>query len=174
MGSDVYDELKAMVGQDQPGPVGSGDVCKHMIRHWCEAMEDGNPLYTDEEYARTSKYGSIIAPPTMIWSWVMPPLWPPREERPEVYEKIFAACAKGGFDQVIDTDIEMEFFRSLFPGDTVTAVTKVRDVTAEKRTHLGNGHFITLESTYRNQEAELVCAQIVTLFIYRAGGGDEA
>lgn len=167
MDPDVFGELKALVRQDQPTPVGAGEVCKHTIRHWCEAMEDGNPLYTNEEYARTGKYESIIAPPTMIWSWVMPPLWPSKEP-PEVYKRIFEACAKGRFDQIIDTDVEMEFLRPLFPGDKVTAMTKARDVTAEKRTQLGNGHFITFESTYKNQKGELVCIQTVTLFIYSA------
>ena len=172
MNAGVYEELRSMIGQDQPEMVATDEVCKHMIRHWCEAMEDANPLYTDEDYARDSKYGSIIAPPPMIWSWVIPPLWPPRG-RPEVWEKVFQACGKGGFDQVIDTDVEMEFHRPLFPGDRVTAVTKMHDVTDEKRTHLGRGHFITVESSYRNQKAELVCVQWVTLLIYKARGSDE-
>ena len=166
VGSVVYDELKEMIGQDQPEMIATDEVCKHMIRHWCEAMEDGNPLYTDEEYARTSKYGSIVAPPTMIQSWVIPPLWP-RREMPAVYKAIFETCAKDGFDQVVDTECEMEFRRPLFPRDRVCAVTKVCDVSKEKNTALGTGHFVTLESHYRNQNAELVCIQRVTLLIYR-------
>jgi len=172
MSTDVYGELKAMIGQDQAEMMATDEVCKHMIRHWCEAMEDANPLYTDEEYARNSKYGSIIAPPPMIWSWVIPPLWP-SSGRPELWESIFQACAKGGFDQVIDTDVEMEFYRPLFPGDRVTAVIKMYNVTEEKRTNLGRGHFITVESIYKDQKAELVCVQRVTLLIYKAGVSDE-
>lgn len=169
MSSGVYEELKAMIGQDQPQMVATDEVCKQMIRHWCEAMEDANPLYTDEDYARRSKYGSIIAPPPMIWAWVIPPLWPP-QGRPKVWEDVFQACAKGGFDQVLDTDVEMDFYRPLFPGDRVSAETKVYDVTAEKQTYLGRGHFVTTESTYTNQKKELVCVQRVTLLIYRTKG----
>ena len=39
------------------------------IRHWCEVMRDANPLYTDEEYASKSRYGGIVAPPTMVQTW---------------------------------------------------------------------------------------------------------
>src|SRR5581483_10588230 len=30
-----------------------------LIRLWCEALEDANPLYHDAEYARTSRHGGI-------------------------------------------------------------------------------------------------------------------
>jgi len=170
MSSTVYDRLRSLVGKDQPEISATDEVCRQMIRHWCEAMEDGNPLYTDEDYARSSRYASIVAPPPMIWSWVIPPLWPPAEMSP-VYQQVFGACAQGGFDQVIDTDVELDFHRPLFPGDRVRAVTRVHAVTDEKRTQLGDGHFVTLESVYMNQLGGLVCTQRVTLFIYAPSAG---
>ena len=27
------------------------EVSEYLIRHWCETLEDGNPLYLDEAYA---------------------------------------------------------------------------------------------------------------------------
>ncbi len=29
------------------------ECCEHLIRHWCETVEDGNPLYLDEAYAKS-------------------------------------------------------------------------------------------------------------------------
>jgi acyl dehydratase len=165
-----YEELIAMVGRDQPDMIATDEVCPQMIRHWCEAMEDANPLYTDEEYARQSKYRSIIAPPPMIWSWVIPPLWPPSEP-PKIWRDILRACAQGGFEQIVDTDVDMEFYRPLRPGDRVTAAARLYDVSKEKQTRLGRGHFVTVESAYRNQDSQPVCRQRVTLFIYRASAG---
>jgi hypothetical protein len=47
MSQDVYEKVLAMVGQEA-GPFEAPDeVNKPMIRHWCEAMQDGNPLYSD-------------------------------------------------------------------------------------------------------------------------------
>jgi len=97
MGVEFYEELKALVGQEGSQLVAVDEVCKPMIRHWCEAMQDGNPLYTDEEYARESKYGSIIAPPTMLLTWTMPPLWPPREQPPHPFELFLAKLDEAGY-----------------------------------------------------------------------------
>ena len=44
-----------------------------MIRHWCEAMGDTNPVYIDAEAAAASVHGGIVAPPTMLQAWVMRP-----------------------------------------------------------------------------------------------------
>ena len=53
------------------GPMNGWDaVNQPMIRQWCDAMGDDNPLYTDTAFAASSQYGEIIAPPTMIQAWV--------------------------------------------------------------------------------------------------------
>lgn len=38
------------------------------IRHFCQGIGDPNPLYWDEEYARHTKFGNIVAPPTFLYS----------------------------------------------------------------------------------------------------------
>lgn len=40
------------------------EVEKGAIRKFAEAIGDPSPLYRDEEYAASSRYGGIIAPPT--------------------------------------------------------------------------------------------------------------
>ncbi len=50
----LYEDLQTIVGKED-GPFEANDeVNKAMIRHWCEAMEDGNPVYTDEELLHNS------------------------------------------------------------------------------------------------------------------------
>ena len=83
--SGVVEEVQAMVGQESERKPGNDEVNRAMIRHWCEAMEDGNPLYTDPEYAKNSKYGGIIAPPQMVQAYCVPPLWPRQEEGPDPF-----------------------------------------------------------------------------------------
>jgi acyl dehydratase len=39
---------------------------KDAIRHWAEAIGDRNPLWIDEQYASTSPWGDVIAPPTIV------------------------------------------------------------------------------------------------------------
>jgi acyl dehydratase len=37
-----------------------------LIRHYADAIGDTNPLWRSEEYAKTTRYGSIIAPPRFL------------------------------------------------------------------------------------------------------------
>ncbi len=49
------------------------ECCEHLIRHWNETVEDGNPLYNDRAYARSRGFKDIIAQPGMvICTLVMP------------------------------------------------------------------------------------------------------
>src|SRR5260370_9702106 len=37
-----------------------------IIENWVEAIGDGNPVYTDPEFAAASVHGGLVAPPTII------------------------------------------------------------------------------------------------------------
>jgi acyl dehydratase len=39
---------------------------KDAIRHWAEGIGDRNPLWTDEDYAAGTPWGTLLAPPTMV------------------------------------------------------------------------------------------------------------
>lgn len=169
MGLEFYEELKALVGREGPRLVAVDEVCKPMIRHWCEAMQDGNPLYTDEEYARKSKYGGIIAPPTMVLTWTMPPLWPPTDRPPHPFEQFLEKLDKAGFYGILISNVAQKYLRPLFPGDHITFTYKVTDVSPEKKTSLGSGHFVTTTFIFTNQKGETVATQSLTVLKYRIG-----
>lgn len=42
------------------------EATRDAIRHWAEAIGDRNPFWTDEAYAKTTRWGGLIAPPTML------------------------------------------------------------------------------------------------------------
>ena len=52
-----------MIGMEK---VRSYDVTKKDIRRFAQAIDDSNPLYCDEEYAKNTKFKSIIAPPLFV------------------------------------------------------------------------------------------------------------
>ena len=55
-----------MGGPDFPRPMVCFNtaISKDSIKHVVDALGDLNPLYRDEEYAKNTKYGSLIAPPS--------------------------------------------------------------------------------------------------------------
>ena len=64
--------LRSFVGQEIGPPRPGPDVVNEaMIRHWCDAIGDTNPVYTDPAAAAESVHGGIVAPPTMLQAWVM-------------------------------------------------------------------------------------------------------
>ena len=42
-----------------------------MINNWVEAMQDANPVYTDESAAREAGFDGLVAPPAMTMVWTM-------------------------------------------------------------------------------------------------------
>ena len=44
----------------------SNDIEKGAIRRFAEAIEDNNPSYLNEEYAKSLGYRNVIAPPTFL------------------------------------------------------------------------------------------------------------
>jgi acyl dehydratase len=45
------------------------EVTRDAIRHWAWSTGDRNPLFTDEAYARASRYGTMVAPPTILYAF---------------------------------------------------------------------------------------------------------
>ncbi len=74
--SKAYDKVRELIGQETEAITGPDKICSATIRHWCEAMQDGNPLYHDEDYAKKSKYKEIVAPSMMVQTCTMGPVWP--------------------------------------------------------------------------------------------------
>jgi len=128
-----------------------------MIRHWCDALGDANPVYTDPAAAAASRHGGIIAPPAMLQAWTMRGLdrrpGPPGEY---VIGKLFALLDEAGFTSVVATNSDQEYVRPLRPGDHLTVSGVIEAVSDEKRTALGAGHFVTWLDTYRTDDGEVV------------------
>lgn len=71
----TIDEAVAQAKQSlgATGPVMTMQVEAGAIRRFADALGDPNPLYRDPEFARATRWGGIIAPPTFLCS-LMPPL----------------------------------------------------------------------------------------------------
>lgn len=119
-----------------------------MIKRFAEAIGDDNPLYHDTEFAQTSPFKGIIAPPTFVFEW-------------NHHEAIADAALVGN----IRAGNEYEFFQPLRPGDIITSKSKIKDV-YEKQGHSGTMIFIVCETTYTNQRDELLGIQRSSQIVY--------
>ena len=135
-----------------------------MIRHWVEAMGDDNPVHLDRRAAEATGRSNIVAPATMVQAWTMVgyrATVSPDAERPDVAgaTALGECLAAHGYTAVVATNSEFEFFREANPGDRITLDEVVEDISAERRTRLGAGRFITSLKTYRDQDGRVVAQQ---------------
>ena len=150
-------QLKAFEGREvggwEPGP---DAVNEAMIRHWCEANGDRNPVYTDPVAAEASIHGGIVAPPTMLQAWVMRGLKPRPSSGGTAQDNLMGLLDANGFTSVVATNCEQEYSRYVRPGDRLSERRVIESVSEEKTTALGTGHFVTSCSTYVDQNGEVV------------------
>jgi uncharacterized OB-fold protein/acyl dehydratase len=177
-GEELLKRLRASLGVRLGDPIVARDpVNLPMIRHWCDAVDDRNPVYTDPELAARSLHGGIVAPPSMLQAWTMTGL-APKEVR-EARNSAGALSAlklldEAGFTSVVATNCTQEYQRYLRPGDLLSAETVIEDVSEEKKTALGAGHFITQRTHYRDQHGELVASMRFRLLKFRPAAREAA
>lgn len=140
------EELKDKVGAVWQSRV--YEIEKGMLRRFAQAIGDLNPLWQDEEYARKTKYGGIIAPPTFMATLGL--------------EQIQQLLASAPSETSLHGSTELECYQPVRAGDVVTATTRIADF-RQRQGKMGTMTFVTFDITYENQRGELVgrCRQMV-------------
>ena len=163
--------LRAFEGREIGPPQTAADpINQPMIRHWCQAIGDANPVYVDEAAAARSVHGCVIAPPAMLQAWVMRA---PGAGRPatggNAQDELLGLLDSLGFTSVVATNCEQEYLRDLRLGDHLSMSTTIESVSDEKRTGLGVGHFVTTKNTYTDQDGEIVATMLFRILKFAPG-----
>jgi len=137
------------------------EVEKGAIKRFADAVGDRNPLYWDEEHARNSRYGSIVAPPGFFgwptkWKSTMPFL-------PELRQELVDTITSAGYGRVLDGGMEFDFIQPIRAGDKLASVFKVIDITEREGKGGSKMIFSTAETTYLNQYGDAVAKMRQTL-----------
>src|SRR5438067_3989792 len=115
MSDDVFlEKVRGLIGRPSGAPMKAWDaVNQPMIRHWCDAVGDANPVYTDPAAAAASRHGGVIAPPAMLQAWTMPGLDPRGMAAERPVGELFALLDAAGFTSIVATNCEQEYARPL-------------------------------------------------------------
>ncbi|UCE86911.1 MAG: MaoC family dehydratase N-terminal domain-containing protein [Deltaproteobacteria bacterium] len=164
---ELRERLEAYVGKPMGPPAVAPDAVNvPMIRHWVDALDDRNPVYLDEAFAATTRFGGIVAPPAMLQTWTM--------ARPKIegiaerggapdemeFDNPILPLDEAGYVGTLATNSELEFVRYLRPGDQLHLTTEVESISNRKTTALGQGYFVTWVTTYMDAEGEVVGRQL--------------
>ncbi len=147
------EKVTKLIGQ--AGDVTIMEVEKGAIRRYAHAIDDLNPLYLDDEYAKNSKYGAIIAPPG-FFGW--PAKWTGNTPTTtEPVQTLVSALSEAGYSRRLDGGVEFDFFIPVRAGDILAALTRIIRI-SERETKSGKLIFSVAERTYTNQNGALVAS----------------
>ncbi len=159
-----YEEAQHFLDNRTLNTVAEFTVNWEAIKIYCSLEEDGNASYWDEEYAR-QQWGGIVAPPGLLLTWAMSLQWHPKKERSHHFIAVIVPLPG---NTLINVATKTEYERHLFLGDRVHVEDRLIDISHEKNTRLGIGHFLTTQAKFTNQKDELIAIQTNQLFRYNA------
>ena len=123
-------------------------VEKGAVKKFAEAIGDPNPLYVDEEAAKASRYGRLLAPPTF--------------PRTFEYGEVEGIGPPG--QGLIHGEHRIRYERPLFVGEEVLCYAKVEDY-YEKEGREGTLGFLISERVGETPEGERIFTMLDTAIL---------
>ncbi|MFV2179671.1 MaoC family dehydratase N-terminal domain-containing protein [Actinomadura sp. LOL_016] len=160
----TYDEALAHIGRRSPRYYGDVPVGEGAVKMFCAMVQDANPVYWDRGLAE-QLFGGHVVPPALVQGTVLPLPWKPADDRPQSLA-VFAVPLPGR--TLINVSTEAVHQRPFFVGETVSYYDEVLDISPERRTRLGVGHFIT--TVFHYEDADEAPIATITNVMFRFGG----
>ncbi len=143
-----------------------GEITHLLIRRYALAIGDDNPLYHNEEFARSYGYEDIVAPPNMLASIIDWGVGAPEsdlrrdgtshgDETPAIEEE--GVRVMGGGER-------MRFHKPVVAGTEVTLTSELTDVSMKE----GKKGLLTLlvfDNTYTDQHGDVLCVCTRTVIV---------
>ena len=153
------------------------------IMMFARAVNDNNRIYSDEEYAKTTEPGKIIAPPSFVQASAQ--FDPDYFLRPKVDQPWFGsgkeptgkpAGGGGGGGGGLHAEQEFAYHRHISPGDVLSVTTKPGKEWEKQGRRGGKLKFRETITEYRDQNGELAITArgvgVQTEKVVEKGGDD--
>ncbi len=121
------------------------ETTRDNILNFADAIGDNNPLWTNEEYARQSRFGAITAPPTFIYNF----------NHGSTPANIGTVSRPVRNLSLLYSGAELEFYQPIHLGDRFTVTGTPVNAVRKPSKAVGSLLFVTGESSYVNQSGEL-------------------
>lgn len=132
-------ELRQRIGVEYTIPNPFNRFASHdTIRHFALGIGDTNPLWLDDDYARQTRFGTIVAPPGFLLSCGMP--------RSTGLPGIHA----------MHTGHDWEFLRPVRLGDRITCRVSLHSLTEKQGQFAGRQFHEIDRAVYLNQDGEVL------------------
>ena len=144
---EMIDWMRSLIGVELPPRevFFNTQATRDAIRRFADGIADFNPLWRDEEYARRTRYGRIVAPPNFLWS---------------VYFPAGGQFNIGNFlgytGKAVFGGNDLELYLPILEGDSFTYTEKIVGVVEKETRAWGLAYRVDSEVTFRNQRDEVV------------------
>ncbi len=142
---EAVERLRSRIGTfNRPSFYGMGQFNESAtvdtIRHFVQGIGDYNPLWSDHEHARKSRFGEIIAPPSFLYS---------------VY---WCSGRTGGLPGVhgFHSGNDWTWYRPIRLGDRITVQEQFTGLEEKKSKFAGRTFIQSSVATYCNQRSEVI------------------
>ena len=144
----ITDEMRASIGKE--GPPTRLEVEKTAIRMFARAVGHADRIFYDETYAKSKGHRSLVAPEGFLGTPIFDPSRPAGGPG--------APAGRGGrLTRALNGGSEYEYYGiDICAGDVLTSVSKTVDI-QERKSSLGQMLITRRETTYTNQDGEVVC-----------------
>jgi len=155
MDNNVSEDVLAMIGAEK---VRWYDVTKRDIKRFAQAIGEADPIHFDEDYAKSTRYGAITAPPLFCQMFAFEDV--PADRLPgdgspiEMDVPLSAKRTVGGASSY-------EIFQRVKAGDRITVRSILKDVFT-KEGKSGRLYFLVVETEFSNQRNEPVAKETAT------------
>lgn len=155
MSDDIPESVRALVGVETTRRM---HVTANDIKRFAQAIGATDPVHYDEQHARTTRHGRIVAPPlfcqTLTYDDVPPEQLGADGSPVEINLDIPAQRAVGGGS-------EYRISRLVAAGETITVVSRLADVYV-KQGRSGPLYMVVVDTDFRDEGGELVAAETAT------------
>ena len=117
------------------------EVGKEKIKEYAKAIKNFDPHYLDDDFAKKSKYGTIIAPPTfavVFGAYLIEPVFLDKDLNLNI-------------PMIVHGEQELEFLEVVRAGDSITTSAKIIDIKNKEKLDV-----ISVEINSKNQHGRLV------------------
>ncbi len=131
-------------------PTYTYEVGKEKIKEYAKAIKNLDPYYLDDDFAKKSKYGAIIAPPTfavVFGAYLIEPVFTDKD-------------LNLNMAMLVHGEQELEFLEVVKAGDSITTSAKIVDIKNKEKLDV-----IAVEIKSKNQHGKDVSRGIYTFVV---------
>lgn len=157
----TYEEAREWIGRTGDTHYAPQPVNRSMIQFFASMVEDGNPSYWDESFA-DEQWGGLVSPAAMMLTWRFQHLWAPDQSDDDGEDAVSVATVPlpEGKDNIVNTETETVVHEPITEGTWLNWQTEIVDVSSEKDTVLGPGHFVTSKTYLRDERGNRLAEDV--------------